>query len=188
MEFLLISENKMKIMLSSEEMKRYGIERESSDYKDPHIRKSFWQILDRARAECGFESRGEKIILQYYPSNNGAEIFVTKLGRISVGIEKSISASDSVTMLSSKNMIYRIENEDDLRRLCGILCRSAEDGFSEIYLSEDGCFYIFLEDRSDSAALSPYSVVSEFGEEIPRTLTAYIREHSERVSDLFRFE
>lgn len=182
MEFLVISENKMKIMLTHEEMKRYGIEGDKSDYKDPAVRKAFWQILDRAREECGFESRGEKILLQYYPSRASAEIFVTKLGRLPLGIERSISETDSVTMLSSKNMIYRIENMEELSRLCRII-KYSDDRSSEVYFSDDGYYYLFFEERSDGASLSPYAIASEFGEEIPQTLRAYIKEHSDRLTD-----
>ena len=184
MEFLVISENKMKIMLSYDEMKHYGIEGEKSDYKDPLIRKSFWQILDRAREECGFESRGEKILLQYYPSRTGGEIFVTKLGRLSLGLERSISATDSIAMLSSKNMIYRIENREDVRRLYKIIRENDSDAKGEIYLSDDGYYYLFFEERSDASILSPCSVAAEFGEEIPQMLRVYISEHSERIGDL----
>ena len=106
MEFLVISENKMKIMLSAEEVRSYGIESERSDYRDPKIRRAFWKILDRARDECGFKVTGDKLLIQYYPSKCGAEIFVTKLGKISLGVERSIATTDSVTMLSSKNMIW----------------------------------------------------------------------------------
>ena len=183
MEFLVISENKMKIMLTLDEMKRYGIEGDKSDYKDPAVRKAFWQILDRAREECGFESRGEKILLQYYPSRTGAEIFVTKLGRLPLGIERSISATDSVTMLSSKNMIYRIENIEELTRLYRIIKQNDADADGEVYLSDDGLYYLFFEERSEGSALSPYAIASEFGEEIPQTLRAYIKEHSERLTD-----
>ncbi len=184
MEFLVISENKLKIMLTQEEMRRYGIEENKSDYKDHIVRKSFWQILDRAREECGFESRGEKILMQYFPSRTSAEIFVTKLGRLPTGIERSISATDSVTMLSSKNMIYRIENMEELSRLYRIIkCGDIESG-SEAYLSDDGYYYIFFEERSEGTSLSPYAIASEFGEEIPQTLRAYIREHSERLCEI----
>lgn len=184
MEFLVISENKMKIMLTAEEMRNYGIECEGSDYKDPIIRKAFWKILDRAYEECGFEVRGEKILLQYYPSRTGAEIFVTKLNKIPLGIEKSISATDSVAMLSSKNMIYRIEKREDLISLHKIMIKNNSDEECEIYLSEDGCYYLFFEERCESATLSPYAIASEFGDEIPQTLKVYIKEHSKRVADI----
>lgn len=178
MEFLIISENKMKIMLAPEEVMYYGIESERTDYRDPLVRKAFWKILDRARAECGFKVTGEKLLIQYYPSKHGAEIFVTKLGKISATVQRSISETDSVAMLSSRNMIYRFDSFDELFRLCREINKNSSDYTSDVYLSEDGCYYLFFEERSEVASLSPFSVASEFGEEIPQTMELYIKEHS----------
>ena len=182
MEFLIISENKMKIMLSSEEVVQYGIEAEKSDYRDPAVRKAFWKILDRARDECGFKVTGDKLLIQYYPSKSGSEIFVTKLGKLSLGVERSISGADSIAMLSSRNMIYRFENFEDLSRLAREINRLASDAAADVYFSEDGCYYLFFEERSDFRSLSPFSIVSEFADEIPQTMEIYIKEHSEPVA------
>lgn len=182
MEFLVISENKMKIMLTAEEVISYGIESDKSDYSDPAVRKAFWKILDRAREECGFKVTGEKLLIQYYPSRCGAEIFVTRLGKISLGVERSISGAESVAMLSSKNMIYRFESLEELSRLCREIKNSVGGHTGDVYLSEDGCYYLFFEERCDYGTLSPFSIVTEFAEEIPQTMEIYIKEHSEAVS------
>ena len=181
MEFLVISENKMKVMLSADEVKRYGIEDEKSDYRDPSVRKAFWNILDRAREECGFKVLGDKLLIQYYPSRCGAEIFVTRLGKISLGVERSISATDSVAMLSSKNMIYRFEDPDALLRLLRQIKSSSPDAVGDVYLSDDGCYYLFFEERCDFGTLSPFSVISEFADEVPQIMALYIKEHSEPI-------
>jgi len=182
MEFLIISENKMKIMLTAEEVLSYGIESEKTDYSDPIIRKAFWQILDRARDECGFKVSGDRLLIQYYPAKCGAEIFVTKLGKISLGMERSIRGADSVAMLTSKNMIYRFEDFTDLKRVCREINRGSPDSMGDVYFSEDGCYYLFFEDRSASGALSPFSVVGEFAEELPQIMELYIKEHSEEIA------
>lgn len=182
MDFLIINENKLKIMLSSSEVKRYGIESEKTDYQNPEIRKAFWKILDKASEECGFKVRGDKLLIQYYPSKCGAEIFVTRLGKISLGIERNIAASDSITMLSSKNMIYRFESLEILARLCREMTRNSAKTNADLYHSEDGCYYLFFEERSDTSLLSPFSIISEFGDEVPQNMESYIKEHSEPIS------
>ena len=189
MEFLIINENKLKIMLTKEDVKAYGIESEKSDYRDPKIRKAFWQILDRAKAECGFSVSGEKLLIQYYPASFGGEIFVNKLGKISGVSARSISESDSIAMLSSRNMIYRFLNADDLYRLCSLVGGSGVECEADVYLSEDGGFYLFFEERGDYGAISRFSLVSEFAEEIPHNMENYIKEHSEIFlsADAFRF-
>ena len=182
MEFLTINENKLKIMLSSDEVKKYGIENEKTDYRNGETRKAFWKILDRANEECGFKVRGDKLLIQYYPSKSGAEIFVTRLGKISLGIERNIAGEDSITMLSSKNMIYRFENIEVIERLRREISRNSINTVADLYHCEDGCYYLFFEERSDAGMLSPFSVISEFGDEIPQNMESYIKEHSEPVS------
>lgn len=178
MEFLVISENKLKIMLDASEVAEYGIESENSDYRDPRVRRAFWRILDRACDECGFKVKGEKLLIQYYPSGNGAEIFVTRLTRLAPGIERTLTDSESVTMLSSKNSIYRFENMEEIVRLSREMQRNRVSCRSDLYLSEDGYYYLFFEERSEGNKISPFFVVSEFGEEVPATLELYIKEHS----------
>ena len=76
MEFLVVSKSKLKIMMSRDDMKKYGIDGEDIDYDNPKIRRSFWKILDEAKERCGFEASGDKVLIQYYPSKDGGEIFV----------------------------------------------------------------------------------------------------------------
>lgn len=188
MEFLVISENKLKIMLDAREVIYYGIESENSDYRDPVVRKAFWRILDKAGEECGFKVNGEKLLLQYYPSGKGAELFVTRLTKLASGIERSLTGAESVTMLSSKNSIYRFESMEEFLRLAKEMRRNGAACRSDLYLSEDGCYYLFFEERSELCSLSPFCIVSEFGEEIPQTLELYIKEHSEPIALSNAFE
>lgn len=189
MDFLTINENKLKIMLTADEVKEYGIENEKTDYRNPDTRKAFWKILDRASEECGFKVRGDKLLIQYYPSKGGAEIFVTRLGKISLGIERNIASADSITMLSSKNMIYRFESLDALSRMCREMARNPRNTSADLYYAEDGSYYLFFEERSDGGSLSPFSVISEFADEVPQNMESYIKEHSEPLSlgNAFRY-
>ncbi len=182
MEFLIINDSKLKIMLTAKEVERYGIDAEDTDYRNPEVRRIFWKILDRAKEDCGFQTRGEKLIIQYYPSRAGAEIFVTKLGKVSLGTERTLSSTDSIAVLSSRNMIYRFENTESLGRVSRELMRRSVEEKGDLYLSEDGCYYLFFEDRCDLANLSSFSLISEFGEEIPQNMDNYIKEHSEPVA------
>lgn len=182
MEFLIISDSKLKIMLTEKEVEDYGIDAECADYRNPEIRRVFWKILDRAKEECGFRVKGEKMIIQYYPSRSGAEIFVTKLGKLSLGTERTLSSAESITMLSSRNMIYRFENAETLGRISREILRRSGEAQGDLYLSEDGYYYLFFEERCELSNLSPFSLISEFGEEVPHGMGNYIKEHSESIA------
>ena len=81
MELIVISESKLKIMLSAPDMAHYELESSRMDCADAHTRAAFRHIFDDARAEIGFDTEGERLFVQLYASREGGcEIFVTKLG------------------------------------------------------------------------------------------------------------
>ena len=176
MEFLVISESKLKIMLTKLEMKKYGLDLPELDYQDKEVRTAFWQILDEAKAKCGFDTKGEKVLIQFYPSHSSAEIFITKLGVLSKSAERSIVGSDRIAMLSSEIRIYRFSCLgsliDAIRQNSDVLSEEAE-----AYLSENGSFYLIGEERNLRS-----SSFSEYGEEVPKALEAYIKERSRLIS------
>lgn len=81
MELIVISESKLKIMLTAPDMARYELESTHMDCTDAHTRAAFRHIFEDARAEIGFDTEGERLFVQFYASKEGGcEIFVTKLG------------------------------------------------------------------------------------------------------------
>lgn len=81
MELIVISESKLKIMLTGPDMVKYELEGDFADCADVHTREAFRHIFEDARAEIGFDTEGERLLVQMYASKGGGcEIFVTKLG------------------------------------------------------------------------------------------------------------
>ena len=80
MELLLISEKKMKIMLSKEDMDAYGLDAEKLDYSISATRDSLDRIFEIAKIKTGFQMGNGKRFVQAYPSQSGGcEIFITLL-------------------------------------------------------------------------------------------------------------
>jgi len=80
MELRLINDNKLKIMLTNEDMASLDITCEEIDYDDTGTRRMFWDILDRAKHETGFDAAGDKIFVQVYPDKSGGCLmYVTKM-------------------------------------------------------------------------------------------------------------
>ena len=92
MEVLKITDSKLKIMLSVEDMKKYRLTKDSVDYNDAKTRKSFFDILNQVKLSHGFNVERDKVLIQFYPSKDGSsELFVTKLGILPPSSEKAIS-------------------------------------------------------------------------------------------------
>lgn len=81
MELIVISESKLKIMLSAPDMAHYNLQTIRTCGTDANTRAAFRKIFEDARTEIGFDTQGERLFIQLYDSlEGGCEIFVTKLG------------------------------------------------------------------------------------------------------------
>ena len=86
MEVLKINENKIKIMLSPEDMKNFRLTASELDYNDSMTRQKVFKILEQVKKKHGFDHEGDKLLIQFYPSRDGgSELFVTKLGLLTSG-------------------------------------------------------------------------------------------------------
>lgn len=182
MDFLVVSDSKLKIMMSREDMKKYEIEGDNIDYDNPKTRRSFWRILDAAREACGFEVSGDKVLIQFYPAKDGSEIFVTKLGIISAGAERTIAKSSKVAMLSVRRTVYKFSSFSSLVLAARMLDTSECERLPRAYYDERDSYYIVMEERVGSGKGSELYSILEFGREIPQNLAAYITEHSNEIS------
>lgn len=85
MEWIRISNNKLKIMLTAEDARHYALNCENADYADTVTRTAFRDILTDVRKQTGFDATEDKVYIQMYPSKEGGcELFVTKIGLLLV--------------------------------------------------------------------------------------------------------
>ena len=81
MEWIRISQNKLKIMLSAQDTAHYALDCKKADGSDEGSRAAFREILSDVQRETGFEAAEDKVYIQMYPSKEGGcELFVTKIG------------------------------------------------------------------------------------------------------------
>lgn len=173
MDFLIVSANKLKVVLSFDELREYGIAEPELDYSAPSVRASFWRILDEAKAHCAFSVSGEKILIQLYPSSSGGELFITKLGALSKSAERTISSSGRVAMLTSELKLYKFKDVATaaaaVRAVSHLLPVKTEALATEL-----GEVCLIFEARSAVGL----SVLSEFGSELPASIEHYVRERT----------
>lgn len=83
MELIVISENKLKVMLTADDMRHYNLDCDTIDSGNAPARQAFRSILEDARAQTGFDAGKDRIFVQLYPGKSGGcEMFVTKLGAV----------------------------------------------------------------------------------------------------------
>ena len=183
MEFIVVSESKLKIMMSRADMEEYRISDDDINYDEPKVRRAFWRILDKAKEKSGFDASGDKVLIQFYPAKEGCEIFVTKLGLISESAERTISKSTKVAMLQTKREIYKFSSFKSLISAV----KATDSDFIEkkprVFFDETEYFYLIFERRLCTAGrVEELSKMSEYGTEIPENLFPYITEHSIEIN------
>ena len=82
MEYILISEDKLKIILTRQELDARDVSVDELDYENPLARGIVEGLLDYAKDNLGFYTSKRKLLIQLFPSRDGGcELFVTRLGK-----------------------------------------------------------------------------------------------------------
>ena len=185
LEFLLIGEAKLKIVLTDSDMREYNIDG-FSDSQNPQCRRSVWSILELAKREVGFDPAGDKVLVQFYPlKSGGSEVFVTKLGILSTASAKLVTRSDRVEVLSKKRRFYSFENLETLISATKAISSRYPDFSleSDVYLGDNGVFYLSVDEYAKGAQSSEFPFIAEFGRALCADTSAYVCEHFDRLTD-----
>lgn len=131
MRFQKLSENKLKIILSNEELPN------SSNLDDfildsSMARHSFLEILDKAYDEVGFNTKDYKIKIDAIALKNGNFVFtVTKLIKTKKPL-KTAKPKKILKNYSTNYAIYKFEKFDDFCNFCLFLNRSQITSFKDL--------------------------------------------------------
>ena len=202
MEYILINESKLKVMLDVNELEGRCLEASSLDYVDPEAKRLFGDILSHAKDELGFDTSGYRVLLQVYPSKDGGcELFITKLSKLDQsGSEcpdgkKQISTDENKCkekMKHKKETHERAFSFERLEYLISVCKRLYESGISAsgaIYVNSEGTWFLTLcfddevYDRLfDLLPICELSFISEYGQsQDPRALSIYLGEHAKLI-------
>ena len=144
------------------------------------IARKYWVILGDASKQFDLFSVAERLLVQTYFTDSGAEIFVTRLGKSSDLGEKTSTKSQSSFILTARSAIYPFYN---LEELFGAVMRvdQLEGLKSSLFYSDSGVYYLFLEERSIIGVCSNLLQMSEFSKPMPPLIYSYIFEHTSEI-------
>lgn len=199
MEFILINDNKIKVMLTEEDLREFEIETEELDYSNTETKRMFWDVLSRAKKLTGFDTDGQRVLVQLYPSRHGGcELFVTKVGNL-CALDDNCPVGKGTPILSEKisldtddDIVSDDESElvafsfDSLKNITAVCRRLLHLEYSETssaYIGENGRYYLILSNVDVSGyTLDKYSFLFEFGElESYETTSIYLTEHAQSL-------
>ncbi len=197
MEIIMISETKLKVMLTAEDLKEFDLESVSLDYSNTETKRMFWDVLSRAKHSVGFDTDGHRVLVQLYPSRSGGcEMFITRLGEIARTADDTEDEDRLSAVITSKkpkassrpqasiSAAFGFETMEYMLAVCRRLDALRYEGESQAYLGDDRRCYLFLSDLETSAylPLDEYSFISEYGtQENVASLRHFVGEHAKAI-------
>ena len=192
MELIRINDNKLKIMLTSLDMKNYALDARTLSCGTEETRRAFRSILHDAGVGGGFEEGKDKIYVQYYPSREGGcEMFVTKLALPKSSTEATDTDTAKALSLAEckDNHTAALAYRYDTLSLLLLACHHAHKALppahrkaiSAAYRDDCGRFYltVTLTTEEGNAPHRLSLLLGEFGTVCAAdTLPAYIAEHA----------
>lgn len=175
MELIVIDGDRMKIILSHEEMSSYSIDAMTIDTDDEDTKRILYDIIDRARRSAGMNAEYGRMFVRVFPSGDGGcEMYVTKYSEL-YDEEESFDMPQTNTTPRRRRRIYATSSLDSIVRIARALECRGYDGVSDVYISEGGETYYFVLSESDS----DISIASEFADQVSFTgMLTYLAEHA----------
>lgn len=160
MEWIRISENKIKVMLTAEDAARYALSPTCKEQKSGLDGQSFRAILSDVREAADFDASEDKVYVQLYPSKEGGfELFITKMGVTLTENERSRPTYPYVP----REIALSFDTLPALIALCHRLQAGGFSGKSAAYLDEASRYWLLLRERSGSALVGGCPFAAEYG-------------------------
>lgn len=179
MDFLKIGKNKLKITLTKDELKRYKLDKIDPDADLAPHRRSLFRVIDLAGQRTGFAPGSERLLLQFYPTRGGGELFVTKLSVLTEAEKNIISRAPTLTTLMRSRRAYFFDSIQDAIALSkSIAQRTSPPESSALYITELGGVVLEVEEYERGGGACDLVEISEFSDRLSAEFFLYLREHS----------
>ena len=192
MRFEKISENKLKIILSNDELPNSNnLDNFMSDSKK--AKDSFIELLDEAKMAVGFNAEDYKIKVDAKAMMNGEYVFIiTRLVKLKHGHRVVKPKPVLNNKCNYKSAIYQFENLDDFYDFCSYLkyhkinylnnlCK-----FNTLY-KYGGKYYLYLNqiNKNYKKLAMFYTSITEFSKffSSKEMFTATLKEHGDKIID-----
>lgn len=185
MDMILISNQKLKIMLSPDDMNEYEISCETIDYDNTETRRVLWNILDLAKHKTGFDAAHEKVYIQVYPSRGGGcELFVTKLseGELPSGMRSRLPRREvfPLARVCRASGIYRFSSVNRMAAASAALSKMGYRGRSAAFADPHSAAAYLVLDESGAH----YPFICEYGGvRLTAPAAEYIAEHCSPICE-----
>lgn len=185
MELILIGDSRLKVILTAEEVRRFAPALEEGELDGHTAKAALRELFDEIRRKSGFDAANDRVLVQLYPSRGGGcEIFLTKLGKAVRPRAISEETGELAAPPTLRPVLFGFRGITELLAVCRQLERTGYDLLSTAYVSDDGRYYLVLQERARSGTRpGALSFVEEFGERRGGVMAlSYIKEHGRCIA------
>ena len=191
MEWIRISPNKLKVMLTAEDAKHYDLDCSNAGCTDILTRAAFRDILLDVCRETGFDTEEDKTYIQMYPSKEGGcELFITRIGLLFTNEKYRATAhgakktSPALPISAQKNnRAFLFLKMGALLGGCRALLGNLHIHESHAWRDDRSHFWLVLEPRQDGSLLE-LDALFEFGEEVAfENAFLFLEEHATAICE-----
>lgn len=149
MDLILISNTKLKIMLTPNDMAAYSLTCDNIDYDNTETRRAFWDILDAAKHKTGFDAASDRVFIQVYPlKSGGCEMYVTKLIKRDDNTHRDdIKLYDKKSLLDISPVSLSVERNAPEHKEYDVY------SFKEFYYMLDACRQLILSGYNSNSSI-----------------------------------
>ncbi len=166
MECVRIGDGKLKLTLTDEDMKKYGVDVNLLTEDTTARRRILWTLLDEAKRKTGIDPVKGSTLVEAFPGRRGGcELFVTLLER----------------KAELHNACYRFGSIDAARaaaKSCRELPEEKKSAALYVIGANEAVLTLPLPERGGGRLLSPYSFLEEYGKKEKNVyFCAYVKEY-----------
>lgn len=197
-----ISESKIKVNISPDDLEERNLDPGTLNYNSPAAQELFWDVMEQAEIQFGFTASESQLFVEAFPDvEDGFVVTITKVDgdgdfeSIHKYIKNRFRNSDLKVKKKNRKIcstivIYAFENFDDLVAL-GKKVHSIYKGDSSVFKVKNK-YYLILT-RNNLTISNPKifeAILDEYGNKINYVsfFEGYLNEHGEKIMDLNAFE
>jgi len=190
-----ISDNKIRIFVSYDDLEERDIDLDAFNYNSPETQELFWDLMEQAEIELGFDAQESQLCIEAVSdTDHGFVITITKLEEeaefesIHKFIKnryrrKDLSPKKKSQKICSTLLIYAVEGFDNLCRLCSLL-HPLYTGRSRAYVLDSTYYLVFSGIEGNVANHKQFeSILSEYADKMQSVdfLEGYLNEYGKKL-------
>lgn len=190
-----INENIIRVTISLDDLEKRNISLESLSYNSPAAQELFWDMLEQAENQFGFDLSDSQLLIEPIPDlNNGFVITITKIvaegefESIHKYINSKLRRSDlrvkrRTKKLYSALLVYSFKDFDDLCALTREL-KPIYNGESNLYKCKDTYYLMLIKNSFSVSSIKKLEVLlGEYGNRISNVnfFEGYLNEYGTKI-------